>query len=242
VLIQSEDEWIDFFKADLPEEFVVKPARGSHGDALQVFQKNQSGFLSGENKLYRDKEVYNYMQMNKNYDSFVIQERLRNHADLNHLSSSRFLHSLRVITFIDGAGNFNILHAGLMLILGQNVKSNQVHGRTGNLRIRVSIENGTLEYGAYSKNRTGGYEKMTCNPETGLSFEGFKLPLWDELHNIAREAAFAFLPLRNIGWDFAITTKGIVIIEGHIMYEPPNYYDRIENILNAFAENMNRSF
>jgi hypothetical protein len=235
-IIKSELEWIAFIKEDLPSEFVIKPSKGSHGEALHVYKKSDDGIIDAQGMVVNEKEVYNSMHSNKNYDSFVIQERLKNHIDFNQISSSNYLHSLRVITFIDHSGRCKILHAGLFLILGKNVISNQRYGQTGNLRIRISIEKGILEYGIASNEKNGGYKKIVRHPETGVKFEGFQLPFWEDARALAQEAALKFLPTRTIGWDMAITPKGVIIIEAQDLYDSPNFYDRTHKILDELNE------
>ncbi len=236
-IIKSELEWIEFIKEDLPSEFVVKPSKGSHGESVQIYKKNDDGIIDVQGRFLSEKEVYNSMRSNKIYDSFVIQERLKNHIDLKQISLSNYLHSLRVITFIDKFGKCKILHSGFFLILGKNAISNQRYGQTGNLKFIVSIEKGILEYGIISNKKDGGYKKIVRHPETGVKFDGFQLPFWEDARALLQEAALKFLPTRTIAWDIAMTPKGVIIIEAQDVYDSPNFYDRINKILNELNEN-----
>lgn len=50
------------------------------------------------------------------------------------------------------------------------------------------------------------------HPETGIVFDGFQIPYFNEVKNIIIKASALFdLPL--LGWDVAITPNGPVIIE-----------------------------
>ncbi|MBN9282025.1 MAG: hypothetical protein J0H37_07220, partial [Hyphomicrobium denitrificans] len=52
--------------------------------------------------------------------------------------------------------------------------------------------------------------------------EGFRLPDWTLVTELALRAARTFLPLRTIGWDIALTPDGPVIVEGNRWWDPPN--------------------
>jgi hypothetical protein len=46
------------------------------------------------------------------------------------------------------------------------------------------------------------------------------VPCWDAACRLVRDAATAFLPLRTIGWDVAITDGDPVLIEGNVTWDP----------------------
>jgi hypothetical protein len=52
-------------------------------------------------------------------------------------------------------------------------------------------------------------------------FRGFAIPLWAEACALVERAALAFLPLRTIGWDVAVTPRGALLIEGNVTWDPP---------------------
>ena len=54
------------------------------------------------------------------------------------------------------------------------------------------------------------------HPLTETEFYNFKIPYWGEVKEIAYKAQKAFYNLKSIGWDFAITEDGPVLIEGNI--------------------------
>jgi len=66
----------------------------------------------------------------------------------------------------------------------------------------------------------GGFLPVDRHPETGVTFSGFQLPFWAEVCALARRAARAFLPIRTIGWDFAMTAGGPCLIEGNFWADP----------------------
>ena len=59
--------------------------------------------------------------------------------------------------------------------------------------------------------------RFPVHPDTGAVYKGFQLPEWDQLLDIVTRAASQLPGIRIIGWDFAHTDKGWVIVEGNAM-------------------------
>ena len=76
----------------------------------------------------------------------------------------------------------------------------------------------------------GGFKKVAEHPETEKKFKEFKLPFWKEILSLSEEAAFQFSSWKTLGWDFAITEKGLKIIEANVAYSPPNIFGRMDKI------------
>lgn len=51
-------------------------------------------------------------------------------------------------------------------------------------------------------------ERFDCHPDTGVSFEGFAVPQWEELLAKATEAALTHPGLRLMNWDWACRKDG----------------------------------
>jgi hypothetical protein len=49
----------------------------------------------------------------------------------------------------------------------------------------------------------------------GARVEGVRLPDWQAARQMVRSAAPAFLPLRTLGWDVALTPAGPVVVEAN---------------------------
>ncbi|MBN1224695.1 MAG: hypothetical protein JXB23_15725 [Candidatus Aminicenantes bacterium] len=78
VFLRSEEEWQGFLRNDLPQEFVIKPARGVYGDQVLPLSRNQDTFLDPHGKSFTSDQIYRIFATNRTYDSFIIQERLKN--------------------------------------------------------------------------------------------------------------------------------------------------------------------
>jgi hypothetical protein len=223
----ERDDFLKFIRNELPNEFVIKPCIGQQGWFLNTYTKTRFGIINQHGQLKTEQEISDSMMNHKRFDSFVVQERLINHPYLLKVHPSEFLHTIRLITFINSAGQCKILHTHLDLATDrQNIASQK-----GSLRIRISQNDGILEYGVLMDKNKGGFKKVTEHPETDKNFREFKLPFWKKILSLSKEAALEFLPLRTLGWDFAITEKGVKILEGNIRYSPPNIFGGMDNII-----------
>ena len=53
------------------------------------------------------------------------------------------------------------------------------------------------------------------HPITGVRFEGFEIPFFNEAVDLCKRAAMVVPQVQYVGWDVAITPSGPVIIEGN---------------------------
>ncbi|MBQ9475746.1 MAG: hypothetical protein IJU69_05790 [Bacteroidales bacterium] len=53
------------------------------------------------------------------------------------------------------------------------------------------------------------------HPDSGLSFKGWQIPRWQELLQVAEKAHRSIPSHKYIGWDFALTDDGWMLIEGN---------------------------
>ena len=58
-------------------------------------------------------------------------------------------------------------------------------------------------------------QREEYHPNSGLKIKGFQIPRWNELISIAKELAEALPKIPYVGWDFALTDDGWVLMEGN---------------------------
>lgn len=215
-------EWEQFLAKIPAEEFVIKPCRSAFGTAVKIFQRTADGFTDTDKKIFNVTNIYNMMRTEQRFDSFVIQERLRNHPEIRRLSPSEFLQTVRVTTFIDRNGCCRILFAFFKLIGSNNITDNFGDGRNGNMLAAVRTDNGRLEPAVITAPDGKGAIYFQKHPFTNIEFESFEIPFWADIIALAKKTAVQFLPLRTIGWDIAVTSEGPKIIEGNMWWNPLN--------------------
>ncbi|BBO77644.1 hypothetical protein DSCW_50610 [Desulfosarcina widdelii] len=228
--ITNIDEWNRFIINDIPDEFVLKPSRGVYGKGIKIYKRNADLFTDEKNTSSNAESIYRKIRTDPEYNTFVIQERIRNHQDFNILSQSEYLQTARVITNIRKDGTCHIVYAYLKLIVGANIVDNQNYGRTGNLLSKININSGSLEETIYLSSKPHGIEILEKHPESGFQLNQFSIPHWEDVCQTAINAAHRFSPIQAIGWDIAVAEKGPVVIEGNTWFDPPKFGD-IEMIL-----------
>ncbi|MFQ5644006.1 MAG: sugar-transfer associated ATP-grasp domain-containing protein [Thiogranum sp.] len=220
-VVQGRQDRERFLCDGLPEEFVIKPVWGVYGAGIRIIHRSETGVFTDATGLQQQAvEVYRSMLLHPDYHGFVIQERLRNHSTLVRLSDTEYLQTVRVVTFVAASSECRILYALLKPIVGRNFVDNHDHGSTGNLHVPIDLGTGKLRVASIMTKDGSGEKTVLNHPGTGVPFEGFRLPLWDETRQLAMQAAFRFLPLRIIGWDIAITPEGPYIIEANAWADP----------------------
>lgn len=213
-LLAHRDDWVSYFTNECPPDFVIKPSTGLRGTGIEFFRRVGREFRTPDGRAFTGDAIHDLMANNTTAETFVIQARLRNHADLEKLHGTDALHTLRIATLLTPDGECDILFAFYKIIGGNFYIDNYCHGRTGNLSIGINMVSGVL----HEEGRAPGAPPMV-HPKSGSVLEGVKVPFWPETLDLAIRAALKFAPIGTIGWDIALTPAGPVIIEGNLRYE-----------------------
>lgn len=196
-------------------------------DVLSMFQKHVSLILKPTNlssgrsvtKVYNIDEVKDFIGKD-----FMLEEVVVNHPDIAKYSNNS-MNSIRFYSFIDLSGNINLL-AAVIRIGGKDSPKDSIHG--GGHFCKIDLPSGVIV--SYGTNYLG--EKFFSNYNCGENYIGQKIPRWEEAKNAVIEAHKKVSQLRFIGWDIAITSTGIELIEANTdadhgllnFCEPLKYY------------------
>ena len=155
------------------------------------------------------------------FDLFVVQQRLHNHEAVVELCGSPVLQTLRLVTFVREDGGVTMMFGFMKLALGTTSSDNYHAGLSGNGLADVDLVHGLL--GPLMMAVAGGYGFRTqpLIPGTDRVVEGWAVPHWAEACDLVRRSAPAFLPLRTLGWDIALTPVGPVIVEANNYWAGP---------------------
>jgi hypothetical protein len=234
--LDSPRSWHAFIDNELPSDFVIKTATGAYGHGLLGFRRNGGlGFvevLSG--RTYTSAGIYDLM-VKRGVDC-ILQQRVFNHGRLRELSGGDGLQTVRIWTYVDNSARARIVAAFLKIIVGRHLNDNIDDGRTGNLMAKIDVGSGTIEQAVRPRPDGGDHESFVSHPQTGISLSGFRIPLWTEACELAKEAALKLSPVRLIGWDIAVAADGPVIIEANCYSDPPNALRLAPDVLTAVAE------
>ena len=195
--------WLDLREADAAqlEEMLtqlgvvlVKPQDATHGDGVE--------------KIY-DTDVQDYqalLERLRGSGQTLCEEVICQHPDLDELWSG-CINTVRLVTiYKDGVGH--IVASFLRVGSGEKPVDNFNSGgmvtpldpQTGVALCRAVNKAGVLFEG---------------HPITGTVFEGFQVPLWEQVTQLVKEAAGVIPGVRYVGWDVAVTPTGPVLVEGN---------------------------
>ena len=232
-LLAGRDDWCCFLITGLADEFAIKPVCGGHGRGFNIIRRNGGGFVDARGRTFSVEGLHDVLLAGATDGGVVIQERLMSHSDLVRLGGTEFLQTVRMMTLIDGRGRCRILHAHLKSIVGGKIIDNFQHGLSGNISARVDLATGRLQAAARIAGSGGGVETVVRHPETGVPFDGFALPYWNDACRLVRRGAVAMLPLRTLGWDVALTPDGVRIVEANAWWDPPNQHGCMPGLMEA---------
>ncbi len=219
--LRTEEDW-RAFASSLPQEFVVKPGRGAYGRGVELFRRQDGGFVGSSSGWHAAEKMQFAFFTDERYTSFVIQERLRSHPELQRLSGTASLQTARIWTEVDDRGDCRIVYAVFRVVAANRVIDNFGGGSTGNLLCCVDRAEGTLGF-ALGKVPDGlGWTRLAHHPLTRQGFSGFRLPDWAAACALVQRAALLFLPMRVIGWDVAFTAEGPRLVEANRRFDPAN--------------------
>jgi hypothetical protein len=220
--LTTREAWLREIVPQLPPTFITKPALGVYGEGVTLWTREGANFRDHKQRLHSAKALYEQCCSDPKYDRYVVQSRLSNHRSLVELTGSSSLQTVRLVTLIDADGKAKCLYAEWKLVVGDNVTDNFSAGRSGNLAASVALADGAVGPAQAQAPNGIGFRQLRCHPETGAPLQGFRLPDWDSVIELALRAAQLFLPLRTIGWDIGLTPDGPVIVEGNRWWDPPN--------------------
>lgn len=197
ILINSASDYNAFKElAKNVKDIFVKPISSTFGDGCCVYD------VSDENKI---EEAFN--DIIKKEGSFLVENRILQSKEMNSWNESS-CNTVRLPCFYDGK-NVKVLQPFLRTGRKGDVVDNAGHG--GMLAL-IDENSGILLTDAVDK-YGNSYKK---HPDSGIMYKGWRIPRWNELIETAENLFRECLPQHKyIGFDFALTDKGWVLIEGN---------------------------
>ena len=198
----------------LPSSFVVKPSGGYEGFGVLLLRREK-----GDRLVHADGRPTTFgalvaeLRAHPEFDAWIVQERLRNHPALVALGGDATLHTARIVTLVDRDGRAEILAACLRLGLSGGVVDNFHGGTLGNTLCTVDVDSGVPR--ELVRSRADGVG-LAWGPAPAQMVA--PLPEWGAACALVLAACPAFLPVRALGWDVALTPEGPVVIEANTRF------------------------
>ena len=142
---------------------------------------------------------------------FIIEETLENVAEIKALNPPS-LNTIRMVTCIDNKGNYHLVAARMRMGATDACTDNVC---TGGIVCAIDPVTGKID--STAKNHSGA--EFTIHPNSKVKLCGYQVPQWNDCLRIAEELTKVCPEARYVGWDLAITTKGIDVLEGNV---PPD--------------------
>ena len=173
--------------------FMIKPTDGLAGTDVKKMKVED---------IETPEKFYEYIKENNMFlEEYIIQDK-----EWGSLCPSS-VNTIRAMTrIIDGKAE--LFYAAARIGNGTAVVDNFHQGGYG---ARIDMEKGILIGDGLSKDD----EEVEKHPATGVKFDGFKIPYWDEIKKMVVEAAMVNPDVKVVGWDVAISDKGPLLIEAN---------------------------
>lgn len=211
----SEVLWLDprgargldsVLEADGLDAF-CKDAVGAHGQRIFALE-SRNGRLLVDGKETAVEDLAKRMPV-----PGLLQERLSQHPALTAIYPHS-VNTFRLVTILRGGKA--VPFKGFMRF---GAKGSRVDNwGAGGPAVAVDLGTGKLSGRGILMPGSGG-AFTASHPETGVRFEGFEIPFFDEAVTLATRLHRFFYGLVTVGWDIAITPAGPVFIEGNNGWE-----------------------
>lgn len=181
--------------------------------ASSIFIKPIAG-IRGEDCFKIDNELLNSDRLEEIYNKisskkYLFQETIIPHPLISGIYPYS-VNSLRIHTCIYMDGKINVISAYMKFGYNRDYVES---GSKGTIYTSVDMNTGSL--GPFArKNFDWGGDIYIHHPDNGVKFSGFIVPHFEAAKDMAKAAA-AFLPLKLVGWDIAITQEGPILLEGN---------------------------
>lgn len=174
--------------------FILKPIGGQCGVGVQKID----GTSKNTNILYRE--------LQSRYNQCLLEQVIDQDPEMAALNISS-VNTVRLPTFMNKSG-FHVLKPCLRIGRSGAIVDNAGCGgiicvideKTG-----IILSNGVDECGI----------EYAIHPDNGHPLKGWKVPRWNELIEFAQKVHNTISYYPYVGWDFALTKNGWVLIEGN---------------------------
>lgn len=143
--------------------------------------------------------------------NLLIQPKLIQHPDMERLFPGA-LNTIRLDSFLTEDGNCVHNVCAIRVGTGKMIVDNWDQG---GLVVGVDISTGRLFSQARRKTKFSDHSVYLEHPDTGVRFERYQLPYWEDVKALAQRAAFALPQLRTLCWDVAIVPDGPLLVEAN---------------------------
>ena len=187
----TEKEFLDFAHK-YPQSF-EKVVDGMQGIGVQKLDFHSS-----------DPQKYYHENAGKN---IIVEELIQQHHELSEFNDSS-VNTIRVIMLLCADDIPRVIGAALRIgRAGMNVDNFHNHG----IGATIDIDTGIV----FTKGVDAEFNRYIVHPDSGKAIVGFKIPMWEELVAMLKEAALLVPDVRYVGWDVVVRENDVCLVEGN---------------------------
>lgn len=208
-----------------PRDLILKTIDGRHGAGLIMFELRDGILRDKRGNIWSSEDLLRYCQRTgiNAYDNrsagFLVQEYLEAADVLKPIMPGPGLGTLRMITFMNRNFIPDIVYSFLKVPAKDSLSDNFDHGNTGNMLVSIDLKTGFLQEGWGKLSGFSSLSKLNFHPDTGIEFNKIHIPCWSEVKMLVKQAAQSFSEFKTIGWDIAVSNRGIYILEANWRYD-----------------------
>lgn len=195
---------------EMPGQWVFKVIDGECGEGVYLVTI-EDGKLTIGDKSYSLREFRDEIIGKARW---LIQPVVVQHDDLKAFGT-KSVNTIRAITIRGKSGEIGIFNA--FLRLGADSESFVDNRAMGGFGVGIDLDTGKLMKYGFPHDSFG--VKAEEHPVSGIVFENYQLPFWEETVDLIKKAHKQFYALQSIGWDVVITPNGPILLEGNDDWE-----------------------
>ena len=208
ILIKDESDFDAFaeFVGKNPV-FVVKPVGMSAGRGVHKESVEGADLKDVFEKILQERNVLGEKYHYGDFSAMMLEEIVDQDEEMAALHPAS-LQSIRLVTVRVG-DKVNIWYPRIDIGRGGSFL---INAAAGSIMALIDPKTGIIS----GKGIPESGELFEYHPDTGVKIEGFQIPKWDELIEMATDLMLNVMPdIRYVGWDMALSKKGWCVVEGN---------------------------
>lgn len=220
-------DWLDFNNSSKEDfnsfikkhpSFMLKPVDGTCGHGIEKIDA----------KKYKKDELYKYIRTKGNV---VLEELIIQNKAIDKMYAGS-VNTFRIVSVLKN-DNVNVVVAYFRVGNGSFVDN----FNSGGMVVPINVKTGIIEYNAIDKS----HNIYKCHPITKTKFIGFKIPEWNKIIKLVKEASKLVPEVKLVAWDICLSENGPVIVEGnhfpgHDLYQLPPHRTNGIGVLPEFEK------
>lgn len=209
-VLRNLDALKGFLNSNKISDLVIKPADGTKGQSVLTLKYGNMDFYDQDDQLLTNNELEKilsgYTYRDSHQTNFMVQQRLKPHESTLRLND-KVPFSYRVLTILNRNGEPEVVEVN-----GKASRNNVTDNyESGGMVLSVD-SNGICQGGIMKAEPNKVFDK---HPDNDFVLKNWKVPQYEDVCQLAKEAAAAYYFVKCIAWDIIVSSEGVFVIEGN---------------------------